>query len=462
MIFKQKWIMVAVVWLLALSVWDSGSARAATEKTSLAVLDLRPGSGIETGEADSLSETLRVELFKTGRFQIVEREEMRRILTEKKARLSGLTGTGFVSEAGRLVSARHMVAGSATKLGRRYYLTLRLIHTGSGKIEWADSYRAGEPEELADGAGVLAGRLAAHLSGETVKGVVAGAEPGEKNQEAKPAVGTPGTGPGFTPGGFDPDKFNRDMEAHAEKFAADVERSVDYFLSRLEENGGHDYFRGSPGYRDMYDTLSRFGLLFGTHVAASPLSTIVPEENLSGNYIHFGGRFLFTIDNTHGFGVEFNVSAMANPDSATRNSLHAWTGLLWQYFLPLPVESFRLGPGLGVGVGTWNSFPTVSGATWDKNTEQALTDNLGMYLRPRLDLGYRTSSFFEVGLSLAHTAYVFSAEQIRAPTGDMNQLSLGIQFNFIVDFRNFIPPPLAAPTEGVSPTTTGEPAATTR
>lgn len=77
-IFSEK-IPAAVVWIVLCAILAAHSQT----KRNFAVLDLRPGSGVDAGETGVLTDRLRVELFRTGKATIMERGQMDEILKEQ-------------------------------------------------------------------------------------------------------------------------------------------------------------------------------------------------------------------------------------------------------------------------------------------------------------------------------------------------------------------------------------------
>ncbi len=103
-------------------------------RVAMGVLDLESPT-ISAAELRVLSDRLRVELFNTGQFRIIERERIDAVLQEQGFQLSGCTATSCVVEIGELIGVRKMVAGSVGKVGDVYSLALRIIDVESGAIE---------------------------------------------------------------------------------------------------------------------------------------------------------------------------------------------------------------------------------------------------------------------------------------------------------------------------------------
>jgi len=104
-----------------------------TMKINIGVLDL-DAVGISVTEGLGLSHRLRFELINTGRFTVLEREQMNEILLEQGFQQTGCTTTECVVQAGRILNVDDMVAGSVSKLGDIYSIQLRLVDVQTGEI----------------------------------------------------------------------------------------------------------------------------------------------------------------------------------------------------------------------------------------------------------------------------------------------------------------------------------------
>ncbi|MBI4532256.1 MAG: DUF2380 domain-containing protein [Candidatus Latescibacteria bacterium] len=104
----------------------------AAEKSRIGVLELR-ANGVSEEEARGLTDRLRAELHRTGRFEVVEREKMQEILQEQGFQQSGACNTDVCAvEVGKLIGAEQMAAGSVSKIGQIYAVNLRLIDVERG------------------------------------------------------------------------------------------------------------------------------------------------------------------------------------------------------------------------------------------------------------------------------------------------------------------------------------------
>lgn len=107
--------------------------RPAAPKNTIAVLDLQ-GKAVAQDEASILTDKLRGELLKTGRYQMIERAQMEAILKEQGFQQSGCTDQSCAVEVGQLVGVEKIVTGSVGKIGRMFLLSVRMIDVAKGKI----------------------------------------------------------------------------------------------------------------------------------------------------------------------------------------------------------------------------------------------------------------------------------------------------------------------------------------
>ena len=103
------------------------------EKLNVAVIDLDAIS-ISVAEAVTLTNRLRVELFRTGRFMVLERAKMQEILEEQGFQETGCTTEECLVEVGQLLNMQQMVSGSVSKFGEVYTIELRIFDVATGVI----------------------------------------------------------------------------------------------------------------------------------------------------------------------------------------------------------------------------------------------------------------------------------------------------------------------------------------
>jgi len=130
------------------------------EKVRLVVYDLESAELLRP-IAMILSEALREELIKQGRFVLVNRENLSRVLQELELRNSGLMDEKQAVQLGKGVSAREVVTGRLGSLGKNFVLQAKRISVESFRTISIESLKSGlgEEDNLLEGIPGLAGRL---------------------------------------------------------------------------------------------------------------------------------------------------------------------------------------------------------------------------------------------------------------------------------------------------------------
>ncbi|HMA62613.1 MAG TPA: PEGA domain-containing protein [bacterium] len=108
----------------------------AVDSSQIAVAILNfDANGVSQSEAKAISDRFRTELFQVGKYRVMERQEMERILDEMSFQLSGSTSSQNAVKAGRLVGVQKIVAGSVSKIDNFYSINTRLIDVETSQIE---------------------------------------------------------------------------------------------------------------------------------------------------------------------------------------------------------------------------------------------------------------------------------------------------------------------------------------
>ncbi len=105
----------------------------------IAVLDFEPKGAVDPQTADFVTERIRIEMFRTGKYKILERHDMKKILDEKKLELSGLSGSEYAIKIGEFLSARKIMLGSVTLIDSKYYINMRIVEVQSGIMDYGDT-----------------------------------------------------------------------------------------------------------------------------------------------------------------------------------------------------------------------------------------------------------------------------------------------------------------------------------
>lgn len=102
--------------------------------TNIAVVDFN-GNNILDGEVKALTDRLRVELFKTKHFKVIEREMMQEVMKEQGFQQSGCTTDECMVQIGKLIGVEKIIGGNISKVGNIYSVTSRIVSVETGEIE---------------------------------------------------------------------------------------------------------------------------------------------------------------------------------------------------------------------------------------------------------------------------------------------------------------------------------------
>jgi curli biogenesis system outer membrane secretion channel CsgG len=150
------------------------AAGAANDKPRIAVIEFKNKADNQwwySGGAEAAQDVFVTELVKSGRFRVVEREQLQALMQEKNLALAGDIDPSTAVRAGRLLGVDYILTGAVTEygvtqnsvdtpsgsLGGRWVpgvsvgknnfvaaMNARLIETETGEIVWADEGRGEE------------------------------------------------------------------------------------------------------------------------------------------------------------------------------------------------------------------------------------------------------------------------------------------------------------------------------
>ncbi len=101
----------------------------------IAVFDLETVGKVDKDISRPLTESIRLEIGKTGKYELIDRSNMDKVFKEQQFQQSGCVSGECVVEAGQLLGVGKIITGTVSLLGSTYYLSLSLINVEKGKIE---------------------------------------------------------------------------------------------------------------------------------------------------------------------------------------------------------------------------------------------------------------------------------------------------------------------------------------
>ena len=134
------------------------AGKGGSEKPRIAVLEFKNKADNQWwyhGGAQAAQDVFVTELVKSGKFRVVEREQLEALMQEKNLSLSGDVDPKTAIRAGKLLGVNYILTGAVTEYGttdvsgggggvfagkRKFVAALnaRLIDTSTGEVAWAD------------------------------------------------------------------------------------------------------------------------------------------------------------------------------------------------------------------------------------------------------------------------------------------------------------------------------------
>ncbi|MFH1415576.1 MAG: PorV/PorQ family protein [Elusimicrobiota bacterium] len=114
------------------------------ELLNVAVAELE-GKNVSAMDAAIVSDFIRTELVKTQSFNVLDRQNMERLLEEQSFQMTGCTNEECAVQMGKVLNVKYMIVGSFSKFLDTYYINANLVDVETGQIV------GGESEECATG-----------------------------------------------------------------------------------------------------------------------------------------------------------------------------------------------------------------------------------------------------------------------------------------------------------------------
>ena len=103
-------------------------------RTRIAVLDFTDLDGDTSAFGKYLAETLITDLFDSGKFQVVERRLLTKVLEENKLKSTGLIDPATVKKLGQVLGVEAIVSGTITELASHVAVNARLVATDTAAV----------------------------------------------------------------------------------------------------------------------------------------------------------------------------------------------------------------------------------------------------------------------------------------------------------------------------------------
>jgi TolB-like protein len=104
------------------------------QKQRVAVVEFVDLKGNTSDFGRYLAEELITRLFQTGKFKVIERQLLNKVITEQKLSLTGIIDPASAQKLGKLLGVDAICSGSVSDLGKSLKINARLINTETGEV----------------------------------------------------------------------------------------------------------------------------------------------------------------------------------------------------------------------------------------------------------------------------------------------------------------------------------------
>jgi TolB-like protein len=159
-LFRSK--RLALLSLIAF-IATASAAHAEFKKTKIAVLDFQmQGEQSNTKDMGKIvAEWLITGLVETGRFDVIERRLLEKIMEEQKLGVTGAIDPSSAAQLGKILGVKTIVSGTVTSLEGFTEINARLIKVDTASIVAAEKVRASSAERLRDLVARITDKIAA-------------------------------------------------------------------------------------------------------------------------------------------------------------------------------------------------------------------------------------------------------------------------------------------------------------
>jgi len=130
----------------------------AADAPTLVVVKLKE-QGVSEAEASLVSDMLRSAIAQNGKYRVIEREQMERIMAEKAIAIADVTTDSAEAGVAKLLNARFMGVGSFGKLMGNYVLSFRVVDVETGLMKGAGTAEGETMAEVKKGIAKIAASL---------------------------------------------------------------------------------------------------------------------------------------------------------------------------------------------------------------------------------------------------------------------------------------------------------------
>src|SRR5256885_2514601 len=131
-------------------------AQAQGGPATVAIAEVTARGNADADMASEVNDALTDQLVGDGRFRVVERQQIAKVMKEQALSQSGVMSDEVQIKVAQLVGARWIVLGSIQAKGKGLQLSLRALDSSSAQVAYAENLRLGNDDQIEAGSKQLA------------------------------------------------------------------------------------------------------------------------------------------------------------------------------------------------------------------------------------------------------------------------------------------------------------------
>ncbi|MBU4134191.1 hypothetical protein KKH42_02585, partial [bacterium] len=120
------------------------------ERINIAVTDFEARAPLSQSEAAFISDFVRSDFVKSGRFNVIEKNNMDKVMAEQGFQQTGCSSAECAVAIGKILNVKLMTVGSCGQLLGKYIITMNIVDVESAKIIFSDDASVADPDGLRD------------------------------------------------------------------------------------------------------------------------------------------------------------------------------------------------------------------------------------------------------------------------------------------------------------------------
>jgi TolB-like protein len=159
----KKILFIFSIWLVPALCYSQESGNI-PKSLNIAVTEF-DARGVSQVESLTISDFFRTALVNIGTLNVLDRNNMDKILAEQKFQMSGCTREECAVQMGKLLNVDRIITGVVTNFAPFYYISVSVINVETGEIIHSEKIRCNTRDDLPDKSEELAKTISERLTG---------------------------------------------------------------------------------------------------------------------------------------------------------------------------------------------------------------------------------------------------------------------------------------------------------